>query len=242
MDESLLGDELEHLERSSSLGYLLGSISHELNNHLTNLLLVPDQTEGGRALPVVQSMADQAQKAGAVVAMLQRLGTRNLSRGSEAVNLAGMCERLRIWLLNTAGEDVGEIIRGDTEVVVLAGRQNLLRALCNLSRVGAGADSQPLVVSVGIEQAPRSVWAPAGEQIAMAVVRLRRGTPPGELSPRFKALVDDFFSQDREVEEVALMAAWEVVRKLRGRLEMYGNDGTSGLEMVVKLPLVESRS
>ena len=139
-------------------------------------------------------------------------------------------------------EHVGEIIRGDTEVVVLAGRQNLLRALCNLSRVGAGADSQPLVVSVGIEQAPRSVWAPAGEQIAMAVVRLRRGTPPGELSPRFKALVDDFFSQDREVEEVALMAAWEVVRKLRGRLEMYGNDGTSGLEMVVKLPLVESRS
>ena len=242
MDESLLSDELEHLERSSSLGYLLGSLSHELNNHLTNLLLVADQTEGDRALPVVQSMAAQAQKAGAVVSMLQRLGTRNLSRGNEVVDLGALCERLRIWLRKTTGEEVAEVVGGYAEVVVLAGRQNLLRALCSLSRSGAGPDSMPLSVSVGVEQAPRSVWAPAGEKIEMAVIRLRRGSPPQELNPAFKELVDDFYSKDRKVQEVEMMAAWEVVRKLRGRLEMYGVDGASGLELVVKLPLIQHSS
>ena len=70
----------------------------------------------------------------------------------------------------------------------------------------------------------------------MAVVRMRRGDPPDTTNPSFKELVDGFFASNRTLEEVRLMAAWEVVRKLRGRLEMFGTVG-DGLEMVIKLPL-----
>ena len=71
----------------------------------------------------------------------------------------------------------------------------------------------------------------------MAVVRLRRGDPPDELNPEFKEVVDDFFCRPRSAEEVRLMAAWEVVRKLRGRLQMYGGGPGEGLEFVLLLPL-----
>ena len=119
----------------------------------------------------------------------------------------------------------------------MADRQNLLRALCNIARVGEEEPGSLLKVSVGVESVPRSVWAPKGEEIDMAVVRLRRGEPAAELNAEFKELVDGFFSRDRTLQEVRLMAAWEVVRKLRGRLEMFGRVGGGGLEMVIKLPL-----
>jgi hypothetical protein len=237
MDVFRLEDDLEHLERSASLGYLLGAFSHELNNHLTNLLLAADQAEANGNPSVVELMVNQAQKAGAVVARLQRLGVGNLSRGSDVVDLVELCQMLKEWLRRIGGEDIGEILIGDQEVVTIASRHNLLRAFCNLARVGGGEGAPSLVVSVGIEQSPRSVWAPAGEQIPMAAVRFRRGTPVERLNPSFKSLVDDFFAVDRGADEVSLMAAWEVVRKLRGRMELYGEEGGSDLEIVVKLPL-----
>jgi len=242
MNDFRLEDDLEHLERSSSLGYLLGAFSHELNNHLTNLLLAADQAEADGNRSVVDLMVNQAQKAGAVIARLQRLGMGNLSRGGDVVDLVELCQQLKEWLRRSGGEDIGEVLIGEENVVTIASRHNLLRAFCNLARVGGGEGSPPLVVSVGVEQAPRSVWAPAGEQMSMAVVRFRRGTPVEQLNPSFKLLVDDFFAADRNADEVSLMAAWEVVRKLRGRLQLYGEEGGSELEIVVKLPLRESSS
>ena len=237
MTEPLDAEELGHLEQAAALGYLLGAMSHELNNHLTNILLGADQVGAEDTSPAHQLMLRQAEKAASVVAVLQGMASANLSRGGDVVDLVDLCVRLKAWLLLTMGEDIGEIRVGDDEIVVLAGRQNLLRALCNLSRVGAGAGAAPLIVSVGIEQVPRSLWAPAGEEVSMAVVRLRRGSPPTDVSPWFKELVDGFFTVDRSLDEIALMAAWEVVRKLRGRLEMYGGAGASGQEVVIKLPL-----
>ena len=57
------------------------------------------------------------------------------------------------------------------------------------------------------------------------------------MNPEFKEVVDDFFCRERSAEEVRLMAAWEVVRKLRGRLQMYGGAPGEGLEFVLFLPL-----
>jgi len=237
MDETPAGEEIRHLEDAAALGYLLNAFSHELNNHLTNLLLGADQVRISGDLGAVEVMVKQAQKAGEVIGVLQRLGQGNVSRGADRIDLLELSQRLAVWLVasdDAAEEDV--VISGEA-VEVIANRQNLLRALCSVVPAAEGPDAPPLHVVVAREQAPRSVWAPQGEEIEMAVVRLRRGEPPGELNPEFKELVDGFFDRDRTLAEVRIMAAWEVVRKLRGRLQMYGSSAAGGVEMVIKLPL-----
>jgi len=237
MDEMVSGEELDHLEKAASLGYLLNALSHELNNHLTNLLLGADQARMSGESVVVDLMVKQAQKAGDVVSILQKLGQDTVSRGNDRIDLGELCGELARWLRVCTGSSEPEVLVSGDSVEVMADRQNVLRALCNLARVGTDCTQQALQVKVGVEQAPRSVWAPQGEEISMAVIRLRRGDPPPELNPGFKEVVDDFFCSERSGEEVRLMAAWEVVRKLRGRLQMYGGRPGEGLEFVLLLPL-----
>jgi hypothetical protein len=237
MDETPAGDELSHLEDAAALGYLLNAFSHELNNHLTNLLLGADQVRISGEMDAVEVMVRQAQKAGEVIGVLQRLGQSNVSRGADRIDLLELSQRLAVWMAASGGGAAQDVVISGDSVEVIANRQNLLRALCSVVGATNGPGSSPLHVSVAVEKAPRSVWAPQGEEIEMAVVRLRRGDPPSELNPEFKELVDGFFDRDRTFAQVRLMAAWEVVRKLRGRLEMYGTDAAGGVEMVLKLPL-----
>ena len=71
----------------------------------------------------------------------------------------------------------------------------------------------------------------------MAVIRLVRGTPPPGESTDFKRLVDGFFEEERSAEQVATMAAWEVVRKVRGRMRIRGSASDGGVEVTLELPL-----
>ncbi|MBJ95464.1 MAG: hypothetical protein CMP23_13460 [Rickettsiales bacterium] len=231
------GSELGHLERAASLGYLLGAISHEINNHLTNLLLGADAGPGEDSQQVVERMTAQAQRAGEVVARFQKLARENLSRGRDRVDLGELSSRVVWWLEQNAGQSMPAVLHPEQPVVVMAGRQNLLRALSNLARVAAGSRSEKVFFAVAVEQAPRSLWAPSGDAVDMASLRIRCGVPPAEESVRLKELVDDFFGCDRDQEDVALMAAWEVIRKLRGRLQLYGGGPGEGFEALVLLPL-----
>ena len=102
--------------------------------------------------------------------------------------------------------------------------------------------SLPLTVILAQEAVPRSTWAGSDETVDMAVIRLRRGAPCQEKTPTYRSLVDDFFADERSEVEVGIMAAWEILRKVRGRpsarMEVYAN-GADGHEVVVMLPLAD---
>jgi len=233
-------EDLRQLEETSALGYLYNAIAHELNNQLTNLLLAADQFSGSQSAKTLDIMVGQAQKMGEVVRRLQELGGANMDRGSDQVSLSELCDDLSAWLvqLDPASEFQFELVDPDAQVVVH--RSNLVRALCFLAQWGGEMQREhPLRVRASLEQLPRSSWAPAGETITMAVLRIRRGNPPSEANPLLKSVVDDFFAATRSKDEVELMAAWEIVRKLRGRLQLFGGPGHPGVEWVLALQAPE---
>jgi len=233
-------EDLRRLEETSALGYLYNSVAHELNNHITNLLLAADQFSAAQSDRTLDLMVGQAQKMGEVVRRLQELGGSNMDRGTDRVALGELCEQLGSWLeeLGMADQVRMEVSSPDAQLIL--NRSNVVRALCLLARWGEETHSgHPPEIKASLEELPRSAWAPAGETVTMAVIRLRRGDPPPEQNALLKAVVDDFFGTQRSKEDVELMAGWEIVRKLRGRLELCGGAGHGGVEWSIALPLPE---
>lgn len=230
----------------AALGFLLNAIAHDLNNQLTNLMLGADQAQYAGSKDAIDLMVQQAQNLASITRAVQRLGQRNMSEGVERTDLAVVCRRFEAWYRASAGPGARiEVHVGEDETgpLVWAKARNLVLALSLLGRTGPPeALALPLSVHLGTEALPRSTWAGTGESVDMAVIHLRRGDPPRERTPSYRSVVDDFFSKERDDIEVGVMAAWEILRKVRGRpsarMDFFAG-GESGHEVSVALPLAD---
>ena len=237
-------EDLAHVESVAALGYLLNAIAHDLNNQLTNLMLGADQAQYSGSKDAIDLMVQQAQNIASITRAVQRMGQRNMSEGSGPVDLGGVCGDFVAWYRATGGEEaLVELQVHGAGPSVFAKSRNLVLAFNMLSQTGDPEVLKlPLTVELSTEAVPRSTWAGSDETVDMAVLRLRRGAPPAEKTPAYRALVDDFFGGDRSEVEVGLMAAWEILRKVRGRpsarMEVF-DSGPSGHEVVIMLPLAD---
>lgn len=237
-------EDLAHVEGVAALGYLLNAIAHDLNNQLTNLMLGADQAQYSGSKDAIDLMVQQAQNIASITRSVQRMGQRNMSQGSARVDLADVCQDFAVWSRATTGGEVLVEVQVDGDGTTVYGKsRNMVVALNLLSRGGhPEALALPLSVLLARKAVPRSTWAGSDETVDMAVIRLRRGTPRQEQSPVYRSLVDDFFAGERSEVEVGIMAAWEILRKVRGRpsarMEVY-DSGAEGHEVVVMLPLAD---
>jgi hypothetical protein len=229
-------EALAFLREAAALGCLLNAIAHDLNNQLTNLLLGADQALYTGSKDAIELMVKQAQRINDLTRAVQALGQRNMSDGAGQVALGAVIDELAAW--------EGDVQLGAVAADVAVGgkRDQLVLAFSLLARFGRDRVGGPLQVSVEVKEVPRSSWSGNTEQVEMAVVRLARGTPPDTPNESIPSLIDDFFGSPRTVEEVGVMAAWEILRKLRGRpsarLAVYGPDD-AGTAVVLTLPLAE---
>ncbi len=235
-DESRAG--LAHLHDVAALGCLLNAISHDLNNQLTNLMLGADQAQYGGGPAAIDLMVQQAQRIAEITRTVQQLGQRNMDRGRGVIDLGGLCREFAAdHELRTGVRIDVSLGEGAPRVDVSAPNLSLaLSLLCRAVELDSGA---PGSLSVALERVPRSSWSGSTETIPMAAIRLGRSGGMGEASKRLKAVVDDFFGHERDPAEVALMAAWEILRKLRGRLTIHGEVGSPVQGIVLMLPVVD---
>ena len=238
---------VDSLEHSAALGLGVSAVVHEVNNPLSVLLIGADTLRHtGAHSEAVQRHLDvlnkQADRIIHITRSMQGLTRRNFS-GSEAVDL---CELLPTFA------DVEEILSGagsrpalalpDGPLKVRAHSEQLLQVLRYLARtVRTRAGGGPLEVRLGSEDVKLIQSGPAADRSPVrsyAVIRLRVGEPSGEPEP-FSKLVPDFFGETREPDEVELMASWEVVRKLSGKLLVIGN-GEGGIEIQALIPRLDA--
>ncbi len=232
--------DLQHLEGVAALGYLLNAIAHDLNNLLTNLMLGADQIQYGGGAEAVEILVEQVQRITGITRSIQKLGQRNMGVAFEVQDLHEVLADFVVWH-GSMWPDVAVHAALAPGLHVNLNRRHTVHALSLLAwATSEHFPSGALHLSLGLEQVPRSAWAGSTETIPMAVIRLRRGAPGVAPSEDFKRLVDGFFEGDRSASEVAMMAAWEVVRKLRGRMKVKGGQGAGGVEITVELPLAEA--
>ena len=227
---------LRHVEGVAAHGYLLNAIAHDLNNLLTNLMLSADQIQYGGGDEAVQLLLEQCQRIHEVTRAIQRLGQRNMAEGVEETGLGELMESFCAWRAEAAPDDALTTSLAEPARVKVPTR-HLVHVLSLLADATRGAG--PLSVSAGREDVRRSSWSDPGETVPMAVLRMKRGAPSGD-DATFKSLVDGFFAEARSVPEIAMMAAWEVVRKQRGRLAVRGRVEDGGVEVTIQLPVVEA--
>ena len=235
MSEHPKPEDLRHVEDVAALGYLLNAIAHDLNNLLTNLTLGVDQVQYGGGPEAISLLLDQVQRISGITRSVQLLGQRNMASDDESVSLEGVFEDFTRWYGWAAPSDpVNMTCAGP--MWIKGSRRHLVHALSLIAHA-TGPAVGALALHGAIEHRPRSAWAGSTETIPMAVVRMVRGTPPPGESTDFKRLVDGFFEEDRTAEQVATMAAWEVVRKGRGRMRVRGGPSDGGVEVTLELPL-----
>lgn len=231
-------EHLRHIESVASLGYLLNAIAHDMNNLLTNLMLGADQVQYGGGKEAIEVLLEQVQRISGITRAVQRIGQRNMNASEGPVLLHEVVAEFVAWHGATWPDDTLHV-ECATDVRVKLATRHMVHAL-SLLALGSG-DGTPSVlhISSAVEERPRSAWAGSTETVPMGVLRLRRGDPLSDERTDFKSLVDGFFEEERTPSEVATMAAWEVVRKVRGRMKVRGDLGGSAVEMVIELPLTE---
>lgn len=221
-----------HLEEVVALGYLLNAIAHDLNNQLTNLLLGADQAQFTGDKEAIDLVVQQATKLTEITRAVQALGQGNMERGKVVVDLRDIAREAADWQAAAGRPPV--TVQGE-HTPVRAAPRHLTMALSLLLRwTDSRVPGAPVTITTRVEQVPRSAWSGSKETIPMAVLELVAGDGGDEPTPEFKALVDDFFGGSRSPEEVGVMAAWEVLRKVRGRMTVSGS--AAGLKLRLLMP------
>jgi len=232
-------EHLRDVQEVAALGYLLNAIAHDLNNLLTNLMLGADQIQYGGGPEAVEVLLEQVQRISGITRSVQRLGQRNMTDGETICPLDEVLGAFVRWHTSVSPGDEPSL-RVPPGIAVRVAPRHFVQAM-SLLALGTQSDAGiPLEVTGAVEERPRSAWVGSTETITMAVVRLRRGVPAQTEGKDFKQLVDGFFEKERGPAEVATMAAWEVVRKVRGRMKTRGALTGGPVEITVELPLAEA--
>lgn len=229
-------DAMQHLHDAAALGCLLNAIAHDLNNQLTNLLLGADQAQYGGGAAAIELMVNQAQRIADITRSVQGLGQRNMDRGRTVTPLTPVGHRWVAWAALGA-ETAPELTVDADGLSADISADNLLLALTLLTRTSGLSQRGQVRLRISREEVPRSSWSGSTETISMAALRLQSGDTSTLPPNRLKGVVEEFFFRSHPPEDVGVMAAWEVVRKARGRLTVQGDAGSPGQEIVLMLPL-----
>ncbi len=238
-----LRERIRSLERTAPLGLLLSAVVHEVNNPLSVILIGADTLRRKAAdseavdhhLDVLEA---QSAKIIEINRMLQGLSKRNLG-SSERVDGAELIQAFAEVEVLLGGETCRpEIELAEGPLPMAVEPQLTLQVLRFLARSARdlGGDG-PLQVTVDRQdipliELPNIRKSPTREFV---VFRIVVGDPDGHPVP-ITDWVGDFFGSQPSERTLELMASWEVVRKLPGRLRIAA--GTAGAELTLMVPVL----
>ena len=233
---------IDALERSASLGLLLSAIVHEVNNPMSVILIGADtlQRQSEDSGAVDRHLAMLEQQCEKIMALNQRLveySRRNLgkARTVDARDLVGEFVDLEAWIEGAACAPRVRV--PDEPLDVSVDPELTLQVIRYLARaVRAGRDDAVVDLSLGREtvpliELPNRCASPTRD---FAVFRLVVGSP-AEAPVPITDWLGRFFDRPAERRALELMACWEIVRKLGGRMRM-GEDA-GGAEIQLMLPV-----
>ncbi len=242
-----LRERIESLESAATLGLLVSAVVHEVNNPLSVIMIGADTLRHGRrhGVDLERHLDVLNQQSDRIVAISRRM--QDLARGSmTTVQVADLGELLRLFA------DLEEVLGGEADrplltlpdepLTIRANVQLLLQVLRFLARaVRVRSGRNDLEILASAEQVRLIQSGPAADRSPVrdyAVARLRVGAPHGE-AEAFLKILPDFFAAARDPQEVELMASWEVIRKLSGKLQIL-DGGEDGFEIQAMIPRVDT--
>jgi hypothetical protein len=209
----------ESLEAGAALGALLNSISHELNNHLTNLVLATESARTSSGTEELEIVAKQLRSTSQFSEALRELGGAIRPKHASRVTLASVVERLveRDDLGRAKGERIEALIAEG--LVVQADEGQLCLALALLLRSLPFPPGRRLLIEAHCDSVPRTRWSDETETVSMArLVLTARDVESSEWPPfAIRDLLTNFYEAPKTPERVRVMAAWEILRKVVGR-------------------------
>lgn len=219
MGERTRSDSLERLELSAGLGALLNSIAHEINNHLTNLVLATENARHDRSEASFELLVRQLKQSTALTAAIQRLGSENLVGTTGVVHLTEVLDDVVSWdgFGRADGVQVDLKVAGDP--IVRANFGQLALALGLLLRALPDDPGRSLCIELSVEEVLRSRWSDEDQYVPMVRVSLEAAGVSGAEWPPFElsTLVENFYAETKSTTEVRVMGAWEILRKVSGR-------------------------
>ena len=219
MGEGTRRDSLERLEASAGLAALLNSIAHEMNNHLTNMVLATENARHDRSESSFDLLGRQLKQCAAMTTAIQRFGSDNLNAGSEVVHLREVLDGVVDW--DGFGRAVGVPIALDVtgDPIVRGDFGQLVLAVGLLLRVLPQAGGGPLKCDLRVEDVLRSRWSDEDQYLPMARITVRAEGEDAEAWPPFQLseLVEGFYEGNKSQAEMRVMGAWEIIRKVSGR-------------------------
>lgn len=241
-DLERLRERIESLERTASLGFLLSAVVHEINNPLSVILIGADTLRRKAADPgaVEHHLAvleAQSAKIIEINKLLQALSKRNLGNAvaSDAADLVHAFAAEEGLLCGAARRPVLNLWEGPLPIEVEPLQMmQVLRYLASAVRELGGAGSLRVKVDrqdVPLIELPTIRQSPTREFV---IVGLKVGNPDGPSIP-VTEWIGDFFGETPSTIQVNLMASWEVLRKLPGRLRIRA--GSSGAEILAMIPV-----
>ena len=243
----VLRRQIRSLERTAALGYLVSAVVHEINNPLSVILIGADtlRHSGSHPEPVKRHLDVLNQQSDRIVHISRRM--QELSRE----NLGGLGDvdlrEVLQWFVDQETEFAGPegpptLTMPDDVLPVRADPVQLHQVLRYVSRaVQSLAGGGPVQLEAGTEEVRLIQVGPAAERSPLrrfAVTRIRVGEVDGEFEP-YRKHMPDFFGEPRTEHEVELMASWEVIRKLSGKLQMRVGGETGGVELQIMIPRME---
>lgn len=237
-----LRERIESLERTASLGFLLSAVVHEINNPLSVILIGADtlrrKAEDPEAVEHHLAVLEaQSAKIIEINKLLQGLCKRNLDGAvaADAADLIHAFAAVEGLLGGASHQPVLDLQEGPLPIEVQP--QQMMQALRYLAsavrelggvgslRVNVDRQEIPLIELPSIRQSPTREFV---------VVGLRVGDPAGATEP-VTEWIGDFFGDPPSPIKVDVMAAWEVMRKLPGRLRIRAD--ASGAEILAMIPV-----
>ena len=238
---------IDALERTASLGFLLSAVVHEVNNPLSVILIGADtlRRRGDGGQPVDRHVDMLEQQSEKIMELNQRLvdySRWNLgeARTVDARELARTFAEIEEWIEGAPGKPTIQLPDDPVDVSVEPDHvTQMLRFLARAVREAGGGGRAELTLSC--ESVPLIEIASRRESPMrdFAVFRLVVGAPTAPLVP-FTEWLGDFFKRPPERRILELMACWEIVRKLGGRLRM-GED-ERGAEIQLMIPVAQPRT
>lgn len=232
------------LEQTAALGYLLSAVVHEVNNPLSVMLIGADQLRhaGVHDAAVhrhLDALNQQSDRIITISLRLQELGRRNLvdRRNWDVRALLETFVELDV-ALEQPTTPVQLTLPDDPLLVEVNGAQMLqvLRYVGRaVRRLGGGEALSVTATQEEIPLIPVGSVSLRSPTRAFVVLGLRVGEPAGDAVP-YREIVPDFFSEPRQDEDVELMASWELVRKLAGKM-LIRSSSPEGAEIQVMIPL-----
>ena len=238
-----LRERIESLERTASLGFLLSAVVHEVNNPLSVILIGADtlrrkaeQNEYvDRHLDVLEA---QSTKIIDINKLLQGLSKRNLGelQRVDAAELVGAFAEVEVLLGGEAFRPQMDL--QDAPLPVKVDLQQTLQVLRLLARSARdlGGDGVLRVrvdrQEISLIELPSIQNSPTREFVVFCLVVGAPTGPPVAVAD----WIGDFFDSQPTDRTVELMASWEVVRKLPGRLRIVA--GAAGAELQLMVPVL----